>query len=313
MVICYYITPAGSVLAQYAGSADSNIIKEFQENKHVPSYELIEVEATSEEYMTEDALEDLGKHLWKQYSDITISTTSERSVIIEDFLHFEKGTSVFDVKAWFDREFDAPADSDVENKTMVHVVAYQYNGGGGFNWYAKAEDAEKSYEREKEACDDLVSCGYEVCKFEFTVSDLESATDEIDGMLWETKFSELPNQHKPPTQAVVSLNNTDDYVIPAEVHTDDYCIEVPFDALLWFEQASEQAIVKLSECDWGGDYPADVVAQESSAWFKEIDKVFVHNNHNEDLSGFECSVDGDAALKWLESNKPGIYQIIENA
>jgi len=100
------------------------------------------------------------------------------------------------------------------------------------------------------------------------------------------------------------------FTIPAEVHTDDHIISVDFDAEKWFEQATDDEIIDLIQCGFGGDYPADEVARRSSEWFPEIDKVFDHRNPNEDLSGFECSVFESAAIKWLTTNRPDLANAI---
>ena len=104
-----------------------------------------------------------------------------------------------------------------------------------------------------------------------------------------------------------------DFIIPAECHTDDFAVEVPFDALKWFKEASDQEILDLAECEWRGDYPADAVAQTSSTWNKELDKVFDHTNPHKDLGGFECSVDEGKALEWLLINKPELHAKIESS
>ena len=49
--------------------------------------------------------------------------------------------------------------------------------------------------------------------------------------------------------------------INSSVHTDDYKHDVPFNAILWFEQATDEEIINLIECEFRGDYPADAVAE----------------------------------------------------
>lgn len=101
-----------------------------------------------------------------------------------------------------------------------------------------------------------------------------------------------------------------EFTIPAEVHTDDHSIKIEFDAVTWFEQASDKEIVDLANCNWRGDYPADAVAQDSMAWRKDIDRVFNHFNPDKNLGGFECSVNEEKAVGWLQENKPEIAKII---
>jgi len=50
-------------------------------------------------------------------------------------------------------------------------------------------------------------------------------------------------------------------VIKATVHDDEWRYDVKFDALPWFQQASDEDILNLAKVDWGGDYEADGVAE----------------------------------------------------
>jgi len=59
-------------------------------------------------------------------------------------------------------------------------------------------------------------------------------------------------------------------MIRAEVHSDDYVRQVKFDATKWFESASDQEIINLINCDFGGDYPADSVAENLSVFNQEL-------------------------------------------
>lgn len=91
-----------------------------------------------------------------------------------------------------------------------------------------------------------------------------------------------------------------DFTIPAECHSDDRVVEINFDALEWFEQATDKQIHSLVDCGFGGDYPADEVS------------IFFGQTTTERLStyltfvrcGFECYVDEDAAISWIRANRP---------
>ena len=50
-------------------------------------------------------------------------------------------------------------------------------------------------------------------------------------------------------------------MICAECHSDDHNVEVAFDATRWFEQATDKQIAELAAVGWGGEYPADAVAE----------------------------------------------------
>lgn len=102
-----------------------------------------------------------------------------------------------------------------------------------------------------------------------------------------------------------------EYAIPAEAHTDDHIVKVEFDAAPWFAQASEEAILALSDCDWGGDEAADSVAEWSVRTTPELQRVFDHYNPDEDVSGFECHVDEEAAMAWLRANRPDVAELLD--
>lgn len=100
--------------------------------------------------------------------------------------------------------------------------------------------------------------------------------------------------------------------IPAEVHSDDYAAEARFDATPWFEQASDQEILDLAGCEWGGDYPADAVARFFEQRDSGVDRVFTYlsfqppMSYTSDAVGFECHVDALAALDWLRVHRPSV-------
>ena len=93
-----------------------------------------------------------------------------------------------------------------------------------------------------------------------------------------------------------------DFVIPAEVHTDDLVYSAQFDALEWFKQASRSEIYALAECGWGGDYAADAVAKYSTA--ENVGELFDYiANGRPKLAaemGFECHVNKEKALAWIK-------------
>jgi len=105
-------------------------------------------------------------------------------------------------------------------------------------------------------------------------------------------------------------------MIVAECHSDDRNVEVAFDATPWFKQASNKDILDLAGCGWGGDYPADEVAEwmadRRSKAGKRIAEMFkyleiIHGDPaKKNTQGFECHVDEDSARKWLAKNRPAL-------
>jgi len=117
------------------------------------------------------------------------------------------------------------------------------------------------------------------------------------------------------------MNDSPVYVAPAEVHTDDFVIQVRFDAEPWFRQADDSQILELARCGYGGDYPADDVARffENTNTSPEIRRLFEYLDvirnlpEKKDCCGFECHVDAMAAKKWILSYRPGLYELLSNA
>lgn len=116
MFICYFIDPvSGNVALQYSCSNKCELIQEFREDEDVPSFEIISVKTDTEEYFTEDAYKDLAKSIWNQFGDVPTDGDGVDGAIDEDFLHFPKGTDVYDIWHWFEKEFDVSIAKDLKN------------------------------------------------------------------------------------------------------------------------------------------------------------------------------------------------------
>jgi hypothetical protein len=97
--------------------------------------------------------------------------------------------------------------------------------------------------------------------------------------------------------------------IVAEAHSDDRVIEVVFDALPWFKKASFKEIQALVDCDFGGDYPADAVAEALvknhlglKGLFRYLDAV----SHTPKATGFEVHINREQAEAWIRANRPKV-------
>ena len=112
-------------------------------------------------------------------------------------------------------------------------------------------------------------------------------------------------------------------MIRAEVFDDERFATIQFDATSWFEQASNDKIVSLAGCDWGGDYTGDEVAEFVRDINPEINALFIyieaynrlrspgfeyHVDQQDTLLGFECHVDQQDALNWLKENRDSAYE-----
>lgn len=78
-----------------------------------------------------------------------------------------------------------------------------------------------------------------------------STEAEVD--LWKTKVVRVDKKVRTSTAKTPTIR--------AECHSDDHNIEISFDAVKWFKKVTDADIISLAQCSWGGDYPADNVAE----------------------------------------------------
>lgn len=95
-------------------------------------------------------------------------------------------------------------------------------------------------------------------------------------------------------------------MIRAEAHTDDFAATAKFDATPFFREAALESIVALSDCGWGGDYPADEVARhcQSLDGYEDVAEVFEATGNG---VGFECHVHEPDALGWLKEHRNDVF------
>lgn len=92
------------------------------------------------------------------------------------------------------------------------------------------------------------------------------------------------------------------FIIAAEVHDDDWLHQVHFEALDWFEQATEEELKALIDCGFRGDYASDWVAEWTADHNTEVQAIM--DWIQEEGSGFEVSVNEDDAMVWLAHYRP---------
>ena len=99
----------------------------------------------------------------------------------------------------------------------------------------------------------------------------------------------------------------DKFTISAECHSDDFNVQIKFDAVKWFEQALDNSIEALAECDFGGDYAADCVAEyfEDDATKELFDYLRIVNKHEVNC-GFECHINSIEAIQWIAQHRPAL-------
>jgi hypothetical protein len=106
--------------------------------------------------------------------------------------------------------------------------------------------------------------------------------------------------------------------IHASVYSDDQTVEFTIDVQQYFVDtlAGYQLHVDLDAlngCDFGGDYPADNVAEyfHDSTTKDLFDYVALKNKHNSENIGFECHINKNDVLKWLIANAPDHLRYVE--
>lgn len=113
-------------------------------------------------------------------------------------------------------------------------------------------------------------------------------------------------------------DDDDEPVIPAEAHTEDRECAAEFDAVEWFEAATDDEIVALARESWCQCKEANDVAQHCADENVELIAMFAHLDRIKDLpskkgkNGYECSVDEDAARAWLDEHRPHLILRIDN-
>lgn len=104
------------------------------------------------------------------------------------------------------------------------------------------------------------------------------------------------------------------FTIPAEIHSDDHRVQVEFDALPWFETATENQVLSLRKGDWCCSIHADRVATEHPDPTKQIARVLDYCEtitQTGDPMGFEVWVLHRAAITWLKANRSDWAWVVE--
>ena len=192
-------------------------------------------------------------------------------------------------------------------------------GEGGF-WQVSTPEAEVAWRRHARARDRSDDTPLDHCDLVLDF-DTRHAVIRNQGLTawqdclpdgWTYEFAEMP-ECVPDDEAEFESPA----VIRAEVHSDDYVFEIDFDAGPWFACADDEEIIALAKCGWGGDYPADAVAigmtevPAIAEMFHYLERIADLRSHK-DMSGFECHVNEEDALKWLEEeNRPDLLDQVK--
>jgi len=91
-------------------------------------------------------------------------------------------------------------------------------------------------------------------------------------------------------------------MIKAKIHSDDHVYQFEFDATDWFLQATDEEIKELSECDFGGDLPADRIAYFFEDKNSSVEILLDYCQLNP--QGFECHINVEDATSFINENSP---------
>lgn len=114
-------------------------------------------------------------------------------------------------------------------------------------------------------------------------------------------------------------NTNESNGIRAEAHSDDRVFEVSLNAVPWFQQASEQEVLNLARCGWGGGEASDLVVESFIGKDVQVDEMFGYlhlirdSREKKDQCGFECTVNKEDALSWLARNRPTLAALLSDA
>lgn len=147
----------------------------------------------------------------------------------------------------------------------------------------------------------------------------DALVEDITQMVYRGGFEEVSRQIKSKEDSSLNVADIPAFLtdtvetlsgeVKAECHTDDRKIEVKFNAAEWFATAAIAEILALAKIGWGGNYESDYVAKLCSVSNTELNDLF--NYVGVTKSGFECYVEEDSAMKWLEDNRPDVAQLLK--
>ena len=87
----------------------------------------------------------------------------------------------------------------------------------------------------------------------------------------------------------------------AEMRSDDEHVRLDTDVTAWLAEATDDQIVDLAACGFGGDYAADDVAYGLADEQQPVAAMLDHARSND--VGFEVHVDQQAATQWILANR----------
>lgn len=102
-------------------------------------------------------------------------------------------------------------------------------------------------------------------------------------------------------------------MIRAECQTDDDVILVRFNAKRWFDTASDDDIVTLASSGWQNTRTSPQIVNAIRPHSSNVGLIFDYVGlmawHHKEV-GFECRIQPDDAMTWIEDNRPHLLPAI---
>ena len=130
--------------------------------------------------MAKKSIKELIK-LWDELNTIPL----ENSNITKEFMHFGIGSNFQELRDWLislNRNFSV---SQLQNGFVVHCVAYESKGSGGFDWYYLADEADAAFASLEYPVKEFAHENYIGYRFDAIVSSKATASKEIASYLDE--------------------------------------------------------------------------------------------------------------------------------
>jgi hypothetical protein len=154
--------------------------------------------------------------------------------------------SVFNMKWRKDTEKGVSSLLKMESKMKtVHVVAWEFESGGGFDWYRTEEAADTYFEKEKVNCDHFHEDNWEAVQFSWVVGSgltNEEVTEKLTPLV-DAVFPFVEKRYKkPPKPMHIVLMS----VTLAVMHTEGYADSVSE----WLRDGCQQYCPDSIVLDW---------------------------------------------------------------
>jgi len=117
MIIIFHIPDKGKICFEISHTEYCTCIEDFKTKYANANFYMIgDEEPFNIEYYLLDkqaVLKELATHLWTKFGDVPTDDDGADGTIDESFLHFPKGTDVYEIWTWFEFIFDVSVAKDL--------------------------------------------------------------------------------------------------------------------------------------------------------------------------------------------------------